>query len=271
MGNGRPGSVNSNARISDERYPVPSVNNTPNSTHTAPSPHVWTGTPSDAQNRFAVQHPETDSYRPTRQWVVASPQPVDRHALNKFFSQQERLDQREAKLNQQGAKLASDKLKSGARVSNLQFKENKLAEKRAKLAAERKRTNLALEDEARRKPCKQKNCVQCPDGQVMGKNGCVGGNTPQEVYSSAYCGSSVYPGYNCGLYSLYARNCSGIRTAMLEKSQQVDLLKLQAQSACSAGAQATCNALLEQLKQEQEELQRLLGQLRQCQAGFYPH
>ncbi len=187
---------------------------------------------------------------------------MDRHALSKYFSRQEHLDDREAKINKEAAQLKVERLKSGVRISKLNFKEQKLTAKRAKLEADRKKADEALADANKRKPCKQKNCVQCPGG-VMGKNGCV---YPTQQEANLYRCYNVYQGVPCGFDpSLRGSQCAPLRVELEREDNYIRRLIQEVEAACSANNNAPdCIMWKARLQDAQLEQQRLEQQYRLC-------
>ncbi len=257
------GGLNSGARISSERFSVPEIgrgNSQPGPT--APAASVWNGVHTSSHHETSGRQSQLDSYRPKQDWLVGSHQPVDRHTLSKYFSRQEHLDDREAKLNKEAAQLKAERLKSGARISKLDFKEQKLAAKRAKLESDRKKATETLADANKRKPCKQKNCVQCPGG-VMGKNGCV---YPTQQDANLYRCHNGYQEVPCGLYSQYRGNqCDSERSALAGEENYIAMLVQKIEATCSADGNAPdCIMLRNELEQARLRKRRLEQKYRLC-------
>ncbi len=198
---------------------------------------------------------------------------MDRHALSKYFSRQEQLDDREAKLNKEAAQLKAEQLKSGARISKLDFKEQKLAAKRAQLEGDRKKATEALADANKRKPCKQKNCVQCPGG-VMGKNGCV--YPIQQEANSYLCYSEyrtlAYQREPCSPYYMYRLNrdnqCDSERFEIERERDEIAQLIQEVMAGCSPDSNAPdCVMLKKRLELARLRLKNLELQYRVCMMG----
>jgi hypothetical protein len=266
------GSLNSGARVSNERFTAPEIGkDTSHVSPASPEASVWNGVRTSSHHETSGRHADLDSFRPKQDWLVGSHQPVDRHTLSRYFSRQEHLDDREAKLNKEAAQLRAERLKSGARISKLDFKEQKLAAKRAKLEGDRKKATEALADANKRKPCKQKNCVQCPGG-VMGKNGCV---YPTQQDANLYqCidehGRVWRQEVACSThYSYYRQNqCNSERLELEREERYIAQLAKQVEVVCSVDANAPdCIMSRNELEQALLLKKRLEQQYRLCMMG----